>query len=133
MCTAVTHANLSCRYSSLKQNNLHKLEEYLTDVSHPESPNYGQHWSAAEVAKTFAPDPTTIDAVRAWLNESFAPERIRLSPSRGWLDVNATTAEVEALLDAEYHVYSHELGGEHIGPLFPSSLSIYAFLYDFSL
>jgi hypothetical protein len=39
----------------LKQRNLHKAQEYLMDVSDPESPNYGNHWSAKQVAETFAP------------------------------------------------------------------------------
>jgi len=92
------------------------MEEFLMDVSHPESPNYGKHWSAEKVADMFAPSKESVEAVRAWLHSSgFHPERVKLSPGRNWVDVNATTAEVEALLEAEYHVYSHEFGGEHIG------------------
>ena len=39
----------------LKQSNLERGYEYLDDVSHPSSPNFGRHWSAKEVAETFAP------------------------------------------------------------------------------
>ena len=86
------------------------------DVSHPESPNYGKHWSADKIAETFAPAKTSIDAVRSWLHSAgFAAERVRLSASKGWIEVNATVNEVERLLDADYHVYSHETGTEHIG------------------
>ena len=40
---------------ALKQNNLDRGYEYLDDVSHPASPNYGKHWSAKQIAETFAP------------------------------------------------------------------------------
>lgn len=100
----------------LSQQNIDKLEEMLMAVSHPESPTYGQHWSPAEVVETFAPSEETISAVRNWLTEfGFASERLRLTPSRGWIEVNATTAEVEDLLNTEYHVYSHPSGAEQIG------------------
>jgi tripeptidyl-peptidase-1 len=86
------------------------------DVSHPDSSNYGKHWSAEKVANTFAPSKTTIDAVRGWLHSAgFSAERLRLSASKGWIDINATTTEVERLLDADYHVFSHAAGSEHIG------------------
>ncbi|KAF8478880.1 subtilisin-like protein [Gautieria morchelliformis] len=99
----------------LKQNNMHRVEEFLMDVSHPESPNYGKHWTAGKVAETFAPSADTVDAVRGWLHSAgFAAERIKLSPSRGWIEVNATVDEVENMLDADYHVYGHKQGGEHI-------------------
>jgi len=40
---------------ALTQENLHKGEEWLMEVSHPESGKYGKHWSAANVAEAFAP------------------------------------------------------------------------------
>ena len=86
------------------------------DVSHPESPNYGKHWPAEKIAETFAPSKDTIDAVRGWLHSAgFAAERLKLSASRGWIEINATVTEVERLLDADYHVYGHASGSEHIG------------------
>ena len=103
-------------FSRLTQNNIHRVEEFLMDVSHPKSPNYGKHWTADKIAETFSPSKATIDAVRSWLTSSgFATERLKLSPSKGWIEVNATATEVENLLDAEYHVYAHESGSEHIG------------------
>ncbi|KAF8517278.1 subtilisin-like protein [Hysterangium stoloniferum] len=99
----------------LKQNNLHRLEEFLMEVSHPESPRYGQHWSSNKIAETFAPSKDTIDSVVNWLNYAgFPSDRLRLSHSKGWVELNATTAEAERLLDTEYHVYEHKYGHEHI-------------------
>ncbi|KAI9001568.1 subtilisin-like protein [Trametes punicea] len=101
----------------LIQSNLHALEEYLLDVSHPESANYGNHWSPAKVAETFRPSAESVDAVRGWLVESgIDAERVRLNPSGGWLVANVTVAEAEELLGTEYFVYEHaESGHEQLG------------------
>ncbi|KAF8073566.1 subtilisin-like protein [Lyophyllum atratum] len=110
------HKVLPMRFG-LTQQNLHRVEEMLLAVSHPESPTYGQHWSPAKVVDTFAPSHDTIGAVTDWLAVAGIPrERLRLSASKGWIELNATVAEAENLLNAEYHVYSHvESGDEQIG------------------
>jgi len=100
----------------LKQNNIDRIEELLLDVSHPTSANYGKHWTPEEISKTFAPSENSIEAVKKWLHaEGFPPDNIRLSASHGWLEMNATVAEVERLLDAKYYIYSHNYGSEQIG------------------
>lgn len=101
---------------ALKQSNLDKLDDFLNDVAHPESPFYGQHWTALDVAKKFAPSTETIDAVKEWLADSgIDGERLRLTPSKGFIEVEVTAAEAEALLDTEYHLYQHDAGAEHVG------------------
>ncbi|CAA7262947.1 unnamed protein product [Cyclocybe aegerita] len=100
----------------LAQQNLHRLEELLHDVSHPESPNYSRHLTQAEVVAMFAPSQETIDAVRGWLEgEGFGRDRMRLSANKGWVLVNATVGEVEELLKAEYHAYDHPSGKRQFG------------------
>ena len=101
----------------LVQQNIHRLEELLLEVSHPESPKYGQHYTPAKIVDTFAPSRETISAVTNWLVDAgFSPDRLKLSVNKGWIHLNATTAEVEDLLKAEYHVYTHpSTGGEQIG------------------
>ena len=110
------HKVLPMRFG-LTQQNMHRLEELLLEVSHPESEKYGQHYTAAQVVDTFAPSEDAIAAVTNWLVESgFSRDRLRLSVNKAWIQVNATTAEVEELLKAEYHVYSHpETGDEQFG------------------
>jgi tripeptidyl-peptidase-1 len=101
---------------ALAQSNLEDLEEYLYDVSHPSSPNYGKHWSAGQVASTFAPSRQSVDAVRNWLLESgIESHRIKLSASGGWLEFKASVGEAEDLLHTTYNVYGHETGAEHVG------------------
>ncbi|KAF8883763.1 Pro-kumamolisin, activation domain-containing protein [Gymnopilus junonius] len=101
----------------LVQSNLDKLEEMLVEVSHPRSPKFGQHYSPAEVMDTFAPSKESVDAVTDWLVSSgISRDRLRLTSNRGWIHVNATTAEIEDLLKAEYHIYTHvETGAEQLG------------------
>ncbi|TFK31356.1 subtilisin-like protein [Crucibulum laeve] len=99
----------------LKQSNMDRLEEFLYDVSHPESPNYGNHWTPAQIQEKFAPSSESIDAVRAWLVEAGIPlDSVRLSPSKAWIEAKVTVEDAERLLKTEYHVYQHESGKKHI-------------------
>lgn len=98
---------------ALKQSNLDRLDEFLMEVSHPESNNYGQHWTAKKVADTFAPSGETLDAVTSWLESAGIPlDRIEQSQSLGWLNFDATVAEVEGLLKTKYHEYTHPSGSK---------------------
>jgi len=102
---------------ALAQSNLDKADDFLMDVSHPDSPNFGKHWTAKQVAETFAPSQESIDAVTAWLkNSGIAPERIKKSQSMGWLTLDATVAEAENLLKTKFFLYKHSLTGKpHVG------------------
>ena len=97
----------------LTQQNLHKLEEMLVSVSHPESP---KHFTPLEVVDTFAPSEETISAVTNWLvNSGFSRYRLRLSANKGWIHLNASTSEIENLLNTEYHLYTHSSGDTQLG------------------
>lgn len=39
---------------ALSQRNIDRGYEFLEDVSHPDSPNYGKHWTPKKVAETFS-------------------------------------------------------------------------------
>lgn len=111
-----SHEVLPMRFA-LSQNNLDKADEFLMDVSHPDSPNFGKHWTAKQVAETFAPSQESVDAVTAWLeNSGIAPERIQKTQSMGWLTLDATVAEAENLLKTRFFLYKHSLTGKpHVG------------------
>ncbi|CAL1709472.1 unnamed protein product [Somion occarium] len=100
----------------LVQPNLDQIETLLLDVSHPESPNYGQHWSPEKVASTFRPSKHSVDTVRQWLySEGIAVSRVKLNGNGGWIEANVTVHEAESLLMTEYHVYEHaDTGTRHI-------------------
>lgn len=101
---------------ALKQNNIESIATYLYDVSHPKSPNYGKHWTAGDIARTFEPADETIETVRSWLVASGIEEdRIVLGRTKGWIQVDVTAKEAEQLMNAEYNVYTHASGKEHVG------------------
>jgi tripeptidyl-peptidase-1 len=108
----------------LTQPNIHNIEEFLLDVSDPDSPNYGNHWTSAQVADKFRPTDDTISTVRNWLVDSgIRMERVRLTRTRTWIELNATVEEAERLLRTEYHVYQHHTGMKHIGKYHPTCSS----------
>lgn len=70
----------------LTQQNLHRAEEFIYDVSHPESPNYSNHWSPAEIVEMFKPKKEAVDAVMEWLEmEGIHPSRVKMAASKSWL------------------------------------------------
>jgi tripeptidyl-peptidase-1 len=100
----------------MKQQNLHMLEDLLMEVAHPDSPTYGQHWTPEKVVEFFASSESTICSVRTWLGASgIAEDVIRLSPNKGWIELNLTVATAERLLNTEYHVYKHPSGAKQMG------------------
>ena len=99
----------------LTQSNLHKADEFLMDVSHPESPNFGKHWTAKQVADTFAPSIESVEAVIEWLSSSgISSEGISTSQSMGWLKFDATVGQAEGLLKTQYFRHEHTTGKPHI-------------------
>jgi tripeptidyl-peptidase I len=99
---------------ALAQSNLDKAEEYLMDISHPKSRNFGKHWTAKQIAETFAPTKETVDAVTAWLAESGVTE-FSQSQSLNWINANVTALKAERLLQTSYFEYMHESGKIHLG------------------
>lgn len=96
---------------ALTQPNLDQGYNYLMEVAHPTSEKFGQHWTAKQVAETFAPKEETIEVVRNWLVSSgISADRISQSQSLGWLHFDLTVGEAERLLKTEYHVYKHKSG-----------------------
>lgn len=85
--------------------------------SDPRSPRYGKHYTFDEVTDLFAPSALSVNAVKAWLVESgIREERISQSTNKAWLQFDASTAEMEQLLQTTYHYYKHVNGGrKHIG------------------
>jgi tripeptidyl-peptidase I len=98
---------------ALTQSNLDKADEFLMDVSHPTSPNYGKHWTTKQVAEMFAPTKETVAAVADWLFENGVTE---FSQSQGfnWLHADVSVGTAERLLQTEYFEYIHESGKSHV-------------------
>lgn len=99
----------------LTQSNLDKAYDVLEDISNAESPNYGNHWTDKQISNFFAPSTETVRTVRTWLNSSgISSKRIMHSAGRGWLQFEATVAEMEVLLKTTYWQYKHRSGKSHL-------------------
>ncbi|KAJ3481543.1 hypothetical protein NLG97_g7795 [Lecanicillium saksenae] len=93
---------------ALKQRNLEHGANLLAEVSDPDSPKYGQHYTQDEIVDIFAPEQSTIDAVKNWLVSSGIPESSISSPkSKGWLDFKTTVGTLESLLKTSYNMYEN--------------------------
>ncbi|KAL1654284.1 hypothetical protein SLS61_003289 [Didymella pomorum] len=96
----------------LTQRNLEHSDRFLDDISDPESPNFGKHWSAEKVANVFAPHPKASETTLEWLQSSGVDlKRVKHSVGRNWVEFSATVEELEALLNTEYHFYQHKTSG----------------------
>ncbi|KAH8671471.1 putative protease S8 tripeptidyl peptidase I [Xylariales sp. PMI_506] len=98
------HKRLPVRIG-LAQSNLDKAEDFILDISHPKSPNYGRHWTADEVIEAFKPSDKSVEAVREWL-ASHDILHVTHSDNKGWLAFDAPASKVESLLRTEF--YEHE-------------------------
>ncbi|KAK6359200.1 hypothetical protein TWF696_000364 [Orbilia brochopaga] len=96
----------------LTQTNLHLGEELLLQVSHPDSPSYGKHWTPDEVRQKFTPSEESYTAISAWLRRSGIRH---IHDARGWITFNATVSKMEEILRTEYYLYEHTSGQMHIG------------------
>ena len=56
---------------AVQQKNIHELTNILYDISDPDSPNYGQHWSKDEVPE-FTSNPEGLDVDVSYLNSNGA-------------------------------------------------------------
>jgi tripeptidyl-peptidase-1 len=98
-------APLALRFA-LKQSNLDRAEEYMRDVSHPESKNFGRFWTPQEVIAAFAPSEEAVNDTVQWLLQmGVDAKRIAPSAGRNWVKVDSTVAEAEKLLHTTYSVY----------------------------
>ena len=96
----------------LVQNNLDKSHEFLMDVSHPDSPNYGKHWTPEQVIEAFQPSSETVETVKEWLKSAGIPlSTVTHSDNKAWLAFHAPASKMEELLHTEYHEYEDTISG----------------------
>nr|POF27611.1 tripeptidyl-peptidase sed1 [Quercus suber] len=98
----------------LNQRNLEHGDRFLDDISDPDSPNFGKHWTAEKVANVFAPAKETSDRTLEWLESvGIHPSRIAHSTGRNWIEFTATVAEAESMFNTQYHRFAHKETGAH--------------------
>ncbi|TVY16819.1 Aorsin [Lachnellula arida] len=97
----------------LTQTNLENGYGHLMDVSHPDSPNFGKHWTAEKVHEMFAPSKETVEIVREWLvSAGIEDESIVHSDNKGWIALNIPASQAEDLFKTEYHEHVHSTSGK---------------------
>ena len=95
----------------LKQKSFDELERHLYEVSDPDHQRYGQHLSQQEIHDLVAPGNDASAKVHQWLADNNVQlHDIQYSPAKDWMLVDLSVAEIEALLDTEYHVYENDEG-----------------------
>lgn len=101
----------------LTQSNLDKGPTWLDEVSIPDHPKYGQHYAAEQIHDLFAPNNESVTIVKDWLHGSgIQPARISQSANKQWLQLDASVAEMENLIQTEYYHYKHvQTGKTNIG------------------
>ncbi|KAK4553188.1 hypothetical protein LTR86_009718 [Recurvomyces mirabilis] len=99
----------------LTQSNLDNAHNHLMDLSHPDSPNYGKHWTAQQVVDAFRPSDDTVQTVQQWLEDS-GITGITHSDNKAWLAFHATVPQAESLLHTEYFEYEDV----HTGGILPA-------------
>ncbi|BDD60315.1 hypothetical protein MPDQ_004698 [Monascus purpureus] len=99
----------------LKQSNLDNAHVYMRDIAHPDSPNYGKHWTSEQVLNAFAPSEETVANVKNWLVRSgIDVSRIAQSDNKVWLGFSAPVSQVESLLQTRYYRYQDNSSGSKV-------------------
>ena len=80
-------------------------------VSDPAHSRYGQHLSLEEVSALVKPKEEALDSVHEWLLSNGVKD-FDYSPSKDWINIKISVADVEDLLATEYSTYVHEDGTE---------------------
>ncbi|KAI0700484.1 family S53 protease [Cytidiella melzeri] len=102
---------------ALVQSDPNGLIDALYAVSTPDSASYGEHLTKEEVEKFVAPSQESVDAVNAWLKEE-GVTATPISPAGDWISFSVPVSKANALLDADFSVFTHaETGKEAIRTL----------------
>ena len=97
----------------LTQSNLDNGPTLLDEVSNPDSPRYGEHYTMEEIHDIFAPTSESVEGVKGWLQDSGVhPDRVSQSVNKQWIQFDAPVHEVENLLQTEYFHYEHLASGK---------------------
>ena len=86
-----------------------KAETWLMSVSHPESPQYGRHWTQQDVIDAFKPTDETVQTVTDWLS-SHGIHGVTHSDNRMWIAFDITAKEAETIFHTEYFEHQRSNG-----------------------
>lgn len=94
---------------SLAPSNVDHAASQLRAISDPSSPNYGEHWTAKDVAQNFAPKPQHVSLVTEWLQESgVRMGHVHMTHARGHLIVDSDMRTFQRLFDTACSVVTQD-------------------------
>lgn len=80
----------------MKQKNMDKLYDELMAISHPDSSQFGKHWSPQQVSDFFRPSQETVAVIKDWLSEAgFDPSNFKVANGGHWIEVDSTIDQAE--------------------------------------
>ena len=108
------HGELQIHLSiALALDNTDLAIESLKSIADPASPKYGQHWTAAEVARNIRPSSAARRNVSSWLKSlEIDDERVTQSHDAGSLHLSLTVHEAARLLETTFHYFTSPETGE---------------------
>ena len=86
----------------IKQRNVEKLEELLTDVSDPASINYGKHWTFEQVNRYFHNDEAA-KKVEDWVKEF--DEELTCKNTGNFVSTKAKLDVAQKILQTTFHIF----------------------------
>lgn len=94
-------------FIALKQRNVKELETILEKVSHPRSPNYGEHLTYQQVLDIVAPPVQDHDVVVNWVISEGIP-RENIISRRDSLEIRGNVSTVERMFRTTMYVFKRE-------------------------
>ena len=111
--------------------NQDELDELLTQLSDPASPNFGHYLSAEQFAAAFGPTEEDYQAVIQFVRENGLAVTAT-HPNRVLLDVSGDVSTIEKLLHVKMLTYKHPVRGSFYAPDREPSLNLETKVLDIS-
>ncbi|KAJ6568841.1 family S53 protease [Mycena capillaripes] len=100
-------------FIALVQSNIAGLAKVVDAVSTPSSPSYGQHLTAAQVAKYVKPAAASLSTVTDWVRPSVTSVK-PFSPAGDILQISLTVKQAEGLFNTKFGTYTRSADGQEV-------------------
>ncbi|KAE8155047.1 peptidase S8/S53 domain-containing protein [Aspergillus avenaceus] len=88
---------------ALQQHDVAGFEKALLEMSDPDHPNYGQHFTTHdEMKRMLLPTDTTVNSIYDWLESAGVTD---IQQDADWVNFRTTVAKANQLLDADFQWY----------------------------
>jgi len=105
----------------VKHKNLEQLYQLVKEVSDPQSPKYGKHWSFEQVGELTS-DPEAKALVVEHLAKFMDVSQVTVSPFSSFIGVETTVETAEKILQGKFHKFQSKSTGEQVTRMFEFEL-----------